>query len=211
MEHSLLLKKPKALTSPWAAGRTHNRNLAQTNTSVTGGHALPSAHTGDSSTQRATSKLPPSHAQEHIWALKATLAPACPCSLAALGQEMGSSSSSSRGPGNPNWGLATGTLMHMDGLSHTCWPQWNKPIIPVLQAKQRQMPAGPGAAGFAHSLQPRARCPLWTALLVPVFLDQELYPVGKTWPGAVELGCLLCHHGSEGNVTPPVNQEMNKK
>lgn len=61
------------------------------------------------------------------------------------------------------------------------------------------------------SLQPRARCPLWRALLAPVFVDQELYPVGKMWPEAMELGCLLCHHGSKGNVTPPVNQEINKK
>lgn len=54
----------------------------------------------------------PSHAQEHIWALKTTLASAC------HGQEMFSSSSSSQGPGNPNWGPATGTLMHMDCLSN---------------------------------------------------------------------------------------------
>ena len=29
--------------------------------------------------------------------------------------------------------------------------------------------------------------------------------------GALELGDLPCHHGSRGNVTPPANQEMNKK
>lgn len=88
--------------------------------------------------------------------------------------------------------------------------QWNKQIVPVLQAKQRQM-QDQGLQDLQASLQPRARCPLWRALLAPVFVAQELYPVEMTWPGAVELGCLLWHHGSKGNVTPTVKQEMNKK
>lgn len=142
LKHSLPLNKPRPLTNPrgtWQIG-----NLTQTSRFVTGGCALP--RMGDSSTHRVlqTPSIPLTGVHLGSKNHPAISLPLQPWAGDELSFQLFT------GARKRNWGPATGTLMHMDGLSHKCWPQWNKQIIPVLQAKHRQMPAGPGAGGFAH-------------------------------------------------------------